>query len=77
MVPLETKVCRCNLDLGYIFDIQLIFHWCVLRWGSKSKHHKDTCVKEFGLRPQILVITPHLVANTIVYSIRKSTSMAL
>ena len=27
-----------------------IFDECVLSWGSKKKHHKDTCPKEIGLR---------------------------
>ena len=35
------------------------------KWGSKSKHHKDTCLKEIGLHLQILVTTPHSIVNTI------------
>ena len=32
--------------------------WCGIRWGSKNKHHKDTCSKEIGLRFQIELTTP-------------------
>ena len=48
-IPLETTICGRNLDLNYIFDPTPIFHWCVLRWGSKSKHHKGICLEEIGL----------------------------
>jgi hypothetical protein len=26
-----------------------IFDWCVVWWGSKEQHQKDTCFKEIGL----------------------------
>ena len=29
--------------------------WYVVRWGSKSKHYKDICLKEIGLCLQILI----------------------
>ena len=33
----------------------LYFDWYVVRWGSRSKHRKGTCLKEIGLRRQIWV----------------------
>ena len=41
---IECKVCRCYL-LTFLTQIP-IFGWCVVRCGSKNKHHKDTCCKE-------------------------------
>ena len=32
--------------------------------GSMSKHHKDTCLKEIGLRLQIFIIYLHSIMNT-------------
>ena len=36
-----------------------------LQWESKSKHHKDTCSKEIGLRLQISITTLHSIVNKI------------
>ena len=32
-----------------------IFDWCVVRRGSKNKHHEDTCSEEIGLRLHIFI----------------------
>ena len=32
-----------------------IFKWCVVRCGSKNAHKQDICLKEYGLRVQILL----------------------
>ena len=40
------------------------FDWYVVSRGSKSKHRNDTCLKEIGLRLQILKITLHSIMNT-------------
>ena len=42
-----------------------IFDWCVVWWGSKNKHHKDTCSKGVGLHIQNLLTIPHSTLNTI------------
>ena len=39
----------------------LILDSCVVQWGSKSKHHKDICLKEIGLCLEILITTLHLI----------------
>ena len=31
-----------------------IFHWYVVWWRSKSKHHRDTCLKDIGMRQKYL-----------------------
>ena len=41
------------------------FDWCVVRWGSKNRHHKDACLKEIGIHFQISLTTPHAVVNMI------------
>ena len=41
------------------------FDCCVIRWGSKNKHHKNTCLKRSGLYLQILLTTPHSTMTTI------------
>ena len=40
-------------------------HPLVVWRGSKSKHHKDACSKEIGLRLQILITTLHSIVNII------------
>ena len=45
-----------------------VLNWYVVRWGSKSKHHKYTCVKrlkETGLCLWIFITTLHSILNTI------------
>jgi hypothetical protein len=42
-----TKVCWCYSVT--LLNRTHMFYWCVVRWGSKNKHHKDTCLKEIGL----------------------------
>ena len=37
------KVCRCY-SVSF-FNWRPIFDWCVVRWGSKNKHHIHTCSK--------------------------------
>ena len=41
------------------------FHCYVVWRGSKSKHHKDTCLNEIGQCLQILITTLHSIMNTI------------
>ena len=48
--------------MGHFLNRTPIF-WLMRLWGSKSKHHKDTCSKEIGLRFQVLIITPHSIMN--------------
>ena len=49
-------------------------------WGS-TKRHKDTCLKEIGLRLQILITTPTLSSHTYLggpmYLVKKLTNMYL
>jgi hypothetical protein len=37
----------------------------VVPWGSKSKHHKDMCLRKLELRFQILITTLHSIVSTI------------
>ena len=41
------------------------FDWYLIPSGSKSKPHKDTCLKEIGLRHQAFITTQHSIVNTI------------
>ena len=41
------------------------FNWYLIQSGSKSKHHKDTCLKEIGLCHQAFITTLHSIVNTI------------
>ena len=43
------KVCKCYLVPLFNRTPPPILDWYVIRWGSKSKHHIDTCLKEIGL----------------------------
>ena len=38
-----------------------IFEWYVIRCGSKNKYQKYTCLKEMGLRAQIITILGSIV----------------
>ena len=58
-----SKVCRCYVVTFLNWTSR--FGWYVVRWGSKSKHRKDTCLKESGLRLQILITTLHSIPNTV------------
>ena len=58
-----TCVCRCYVVA--FLNRTSRFDWSVVRWGSKSKHRKDTCLKESGLRLQILITTLHSIPNKI------------
>ena len=42
-----------------------IFDLCTAQWGSKNKHHQDTCVKEVGLCLKILLNYSHSILSTI------------
>ena len=55
--PFWTQVCRCY-SIAFL-NRTLMFNWCVVRWGSKNKHHKIACIKEIGLHVQILVLRTH------------------
>ena len=54
----STMVCGCY-SLDYFSNQTPIFDRCVVQRGSENEHHKDTCLKEIGLRCQILLTTPH------------------
>ena len=43
----------------------LVFCWCVVQGGSKSKHHKGTCFKEIGLPLRVLIPALQLIVNMI------------
>ena len=72
---------RCAGVIWFLFLIgPLYFDWYVVLWGSKSKHHKDTCLKEIGLRLWTWSIALHLTVKTIgrvMYSVEESTNYAL
>ena len=59
----EFNICGCYLVP--LLNWALIFDWCMVWWGSKSKYHKDTCLKEIGLRLSILFTMLHSIVNTI------------
>ena len=45
-IELELQPVRCTSVIWLLFLNQTpIFDWCVVQWGSKNKHHKDTCLK--------------------------------
>ena len=58
-----------------------IFDWCVVRWGSKNKHHTYTCLKDMRLCVQMFI--DYSTLNTkhnkedLLYSIRESTTHTL
>ena len=53
----------------------------VVWWGSKWKHHKDTCIEEIERRLQTSIMTLHSIMNTQLggpmYLVKKSTTHAL
>ena len=49
----------CFLNQAPVLD------WYVLRWGPKSKHHKDTCLEVIGLHFQISISTLRLIKKII------------
>ena len=57
------KACKCYLVP--LLNRIPIFNWYVVQWGSKSKHRKDTCLKEIELHLQLLVTITHSIMNTI------------
>lgn len=40
-----------------------IFQWCVVRFGSRNKHQRDTCLKKITLHLQKLSTTLHSIVN--------------
>ena len=40
---------RCGCHPVTFLNWNPLFGWCVVRSGSKSKHHKVTCLKENGM----------------------------
>jgi hypothetical protein len=62
-MSLRTKACKHRVVMS--FSHTRIFDRYVIRRGSKSKHHKNTCSKEIGLHLQILTTTLHSTVNTI------------
>ena len=59
--------CCCKVSGCYsviILHQTPIFDWCVVRWGSKNKCYKDTCLEEIKLCLQTLLTTPHSKVNT-------------
>ena len=63
MLLLPHKVCGCCLVT--LLNLSSMCDWCVVRWGSWNKHHKDTSFKEIGLRLQISWTNPHSIVSTI------------
>jgi hypothetical protein len=61
---------RCSSFMRYAVVIQLLFLIgplylsSVIRWGSKTKHHKCTSSKEVGLHLHILKTTQPIVNTT-------------
>ena len=41
------------------------YGWYVVWWGSKSKHHQDTCSSEIGVCLHVLITTLHSLVITI------------
>ena len=76
--PTHHQVCvRSSLTL---LNRTPTFDWCAVRWGSKNKHHKDTCSKEVELRLQMLsTISPWQWTQLggPMYSVKESTNMHL
>ena len=70
-VHIHTYICvneafGCNLVT--FLNQTCSFDWSEVRWGSKNKHHKYTCLKGIGPHIQknhVLLTTPHSVVNTI------------
>ena len=44
---LKSKICGCYLVT--FLNWTTIFEWYVVRWGSKNKNHKHTCLEEIRL----------------------------
>lgn len=44
-------------------DQKPVFEWCVIRCGFKIKHHKLTCLENFGLSVVILLSILGSIAN--------------
>ena len=42
-----------------------VFDGYAIQWGSKSRHHKDVCLKEIGLRFQLSKTTLHSTINIV------------
>ena len=40
------------------FNQTPIFDWCGVRWGSKNKYRRETCLKEIGLHFKFILCTP-------------------
>ena len=64
---ISIKVCGCYL-VTFLNWIP-VFDWCMFRWGSKNKYHKDTCLTEIRLHLQNLLTTPHSIVFS--YGINK------
>ena len=64
---------RCSLSLHEVDGSQVAhllnhtpkFEWYVVQWGSKRKHHKDTCLWKIGLHLQTWITTLHSIINVI------------
>ena len=50
---------------GYFLNWTPTVDWFVVQWGSKRKHHKDTCLKEIKLHRQTLTTTLHSTVHII------------
>ena len=57
------KVCGCYLVT--FLNQTAIFDWCVVRWGSRNNHHKDTCFKRVRTMSSNWPNTPHSIVHTI------------
>ena len=60
-------ICSKVMGLKWLVFLNqsLNFNWYVVHGGPKSKHHKDTCVKEIVLHLQISMTIVHSIVNTI------------
>ncbi len=64
---LPSHVCKVNGSSVARFRNRTtsIIDWYLVRWGLKSKHHKDTCLQDIGLHLQLLTTTLHSIVYTI------------
>ena len=62
-LPTRSTACLQINQIQYMVDVPHlvtypnwtpIFHWCVVRCGSKNGHQKDMCTKDIGLCAQNL-----------------------
>ena len=62
---LLSQVKGIQVLFGFFLNWTPVFDWCMVRLGSKKKHHKDTRLEEIELHLQILLTAKHSMVNTI------------